>query len=80
MKQKLTSRKFWIAILTNIVSITVVFSEFGGTIGIVAGVIGIVASSIAYIIAECKVDIARTSTNYDELLKIIENLKKKEGE
>lgn len=77
MKEKLTSRKFWIAILTNIVSIAVAFSEFGGTAGTVAGMIGVVASSVAYMIAECKVDIARTSTNYDELLKLIEDLKRR---
>lgn len=33
MKEKLKSRKFCIAILSNMVSINVVFTEIGGTIG-----------------------------------------------
>ena len=80
MKEKLTSRKFWLAILTNIVSIAVVFSELGGTAGTVAGIIGVVVASVAYMITECKVDMARVNSNYDELIKIDQNLKKKEGE
>lgn len=80
MKQKLTSRKFWVALLTNIVSMTVVFSEIGGTVGTVAGIIGVIASSISYMIAECKIDVERTKMNYDELSKLIKNLKEKEGE
>lgn len=80
MKQKLMSRKFWIAIFTNIVSLAVVFSKLGGNIGIVAGIIGVVGSSAIYMITESKIDAASVSTNSEELLKLIENLKKKEGE
>lgn len=80
MKEKLKSRKFWVAVLTDIVSITVVFTKIGGTAGIVAGIIGTLAASISYMIAECKVDVARATTTYEEIKELINQLKKKEGE
>lgn len=64
MKEKLKSRKFWIAVLSNIVSITVVFTEIGGNIGTIAGIIGTIAASISYMITECRVDIARAQVTY----------------
>lgn len=84
MKEKLKSRKFWIAILTDIVSITVVFTKIGGVVGIVAGIIGTIAASISYMIAECKVDVARATSTYEEINKLLMEYKKlkdeKEGE
>lgn len=81
MKEKLKSRKFWIAVLTDIVSITVVFTKLGGTAGTVAGIIGTLAASISYMITECRVDVARAVTTYEEIKMDLEKLKsKKEGE
>ena len=80
MKEKLKSRKFWIALLANIISITVIFSNIGGTAGIVFGIIGTILSSISYMITECTVDVARTKADYEEVKKLVESLKKKEGE
>ncbi len=80
MKEKLRSRKFWVAVLTDIVSITVVFTKLGGTAGIVAGIIGTLAASISYMVAECKVDVARASATYEEVKELVKALKKKEGE
>lgn len=81
MKEKFKSRKFWVAVLTDIVSITVVFTKLGGTAGIVAGIIGTLAASISYMITECRVDVARAVTTYEEIKMEIEKLKKqKEGE
>ena len=76
MKEKLKSRKFWLAILSNIVSITVVFTEVGGTTGTIAGIIGTIASSVFYMITECKVDVARAKTTYDEVLEQVKDLRK----
>lgn len=76
MIEKLKSRKFWIALLTNIISITVVFKQYGGTVGIISGIIGTVASSVCYMIAECKVDVARANATYLEVSKLIQELKK----
>lgn len=80
MKEKLRSRKFWVAVLTDIVSITVVFTKLGGTAGIVAGIIGTLAASISYMVAECKVDVARAAATYEEVKELVKDLKKKEGE
>ncbi len=80
MKEKLRSRKFWVAVLTDIVSITVVFTKLGGTAGIIAGIIGTLAASISYMVAECKVDVARAAATYEEVKELVKALKKKEGE
>ena len=76
MIEKIKSRKFWVALLTNIISITVVFKQYGGTVGIISGIIGTVASSVCYMIAECKVDVARANATYLEVSKLIQELKK----
>ncbi|MDO4963760.1 MAG: hypothetical protein Q4E75_06685 [bacterium] len=78
MIEKFKSRKFWVALLTNIVSITVVFTKMGGTAGIVAGIIGTIASSVCYMIAECKVDVARATATYEEVNSLVQKLKEKE--
>ena len=75
MIEKLKSRRFWIAVLSNIVAITVVFRQLGGTFGIVCGIIGTLAASISYMITECKVDVARAKTTFDEISKLIKELK-----
>ena len=75
MKNKLTSRKFWIAVLSNIVSITVVFKQIGGNIGVIAGIIGTIAASISYMITECRVDTARAFSTYQEVRQMIQEWK-----
>lgn len=75
MVEKLKSRRFWIAVLSNIVSITVVFKEIGGKFGIVCGIIGTIAASISYMITECRVDVARTKTTFEEISKLLKELK-----
>ena len=72
---KLKSRRFWITILSNVVAITVVFRQTGGTFGIVCGIIGTLAASISYMITECKVDVARAQATFDELNKLINEFK-----
>ena len=75
MIEKLKSRRFWVAILSNIVAITVVFRQLGGTFGIICGIIGTLAASISYMITECKVDVARAQISFDEIRKLIDELK-----
>lgn len=72
---KLKSRRFWITILSNVVAITVVFRQMGGTFGIVCGIIGTLAASISYMITECKVDVARAQSTFNELNKLIKEFK-----
>ena len=80
MKEKFKSRKFWLAVLSNIVSVTVIFKQIGGNIGIIAGIIGTVASSISYMITECTVDVARAKATYGEVTTLIKKLKESGGE
>lgn len=79
MKEKLKSRKFWMAILANAISIIAIFTEFGGTMGTIFGIIGVILSSILYILVEGNIDAQRFNEDYTELKKLIETLKK-EGE
>jgi hypothetical protein len=58
-KQKLTSRKFWAAIITFVTSILVAFNVPDLTIEQVTAIIMGGASMIAYIVGEGLVDAAR---------------------
>lgn len=80
MKQKLTSRKFWITLLTNVISLTVIFKEVGGTVGAVAAIIGVIASSIFYMISEGMIDVTRIKATANEVANLSKDLDKKEGE
>lgn len=59
-KIKLTSRKFWVAIVGFISSILAAFGATDNTVAQVAGVIMAGATAIAYIIGEGLVDANRT--------------------
>lgn len=65
-KQKLTSRKFWAAIITFITSILVAFGVPDLTIEQVVAVISAGSVMIAYIIGEGMVDAARIEKNNNE--------------
>lgn len=58
-KQKLTSRKFWAAIITFVTTILVAFGVPDLTIEQVAAIITAGSSMVAYIIGEGLVDAAR---------------------
>lgn len=62
-KQKLTSRKFWAAIITFITSVLVAFGVPDLTIEQVVAVITAGSAMIAYIIGEGLVDAAKVSNN-----------------
>lgn len=62
-KQKLTSRKFWAAIIGFVTAILVAFNVNNLTIEQVVAVITACATLIAYIIGEGMVDVSR---NKDE--------------
>lgn len=61
-KQKLTSRKFWAAIITFITSVLVAFNVQDLTIEQVTTIVMGGASMIAYIIGEGLVDASRTNS------------------
>ena len=55
-KRKLTSRKFWMAIIALITGILTAFNVDAGTVEKISGLVMSGASAIAYIIAEGLVD------------------------
>ena len=65
-KQKLTSRKFWAAVITFITSILVAFGVPDLTIEQVIAVISAGSVMVAYIIGEGMVDVARTKDSNNE--------------
>jgi hypothetical protein len=65
-KQKLTSRKFWAALITFITSILIAFGVSDLTIEQVIAVISAGSVMIAYIIGEGMVDAARIEKNNNE--------------
>ena len=62
-KQKLTSRKFWAAVITFVTSVLVAFNVPDLTIEQVSAVIMGGAGMIAYIVGEGLVDAARIKSN-----------------
>lgn len=67
-KSKLTSRKFWVAIVTFITSIITAFGASDSVVTQVTGIIMAGATAVAYIIGEGLVDAAKqkTDTSTDE--------------
>lgn len=62
MKQKLTSRKFWVGVGTVVSGILMMFGFADSTIEIIAGAIVTLGGAIGYMIAESIVDAKRIST------------------
>lgn len=61
-KQKLTSRKFWVAVIGFVTALMVAFGVNDMTIEQVVGIITAASTLIAYIIGEGMVDAARLNT------------------
>ncbi len=66
VKRKLSSRKFWAAIIGFVTSILTVFNVDALTIEQVVTILGAVSVLIAYIIGEGMVDAAREQILYIE--------------
>ena len=65
-KQKLTSRKFWAAVIGFVTAILVAVGVKDPTSGQIIAVISAVATLIAYIVGEGMVDAARAETAKDD--------------
>lgn len=65
-KRKLTSRKFWAAILGFVTSILAVFNLPDATVEQIIGMISAVSILIAYIIGEGMVDAAYAEPSVDQ--------------
>ena len=64
--RKLTSRKFWLAVVAFVSGILTAFKVDGGTAETVSGLIMAGASVIAYILAEGLVDAENKAENKEE--------------
>ncbi len=65
-KSKLTSRKFWAAIVSAAASIAVAFGAGDGTVAQITAIIMAGATVIAYIIGEGLVDASRNKASAEE--------------
>lgn len=69
MKEKLTSRKFWVAVISIIVGILSVFGADDSLIQLVSSIGLILIPAIIYIITEGKIDAAALRTiDFEQLL------------
>ncbi len=65
MEEKLTSRKFWVAIISIIVGILGVFGVADSTIETISSLTLILVPGIVYIFSEAKVDAAAAARQID---------------
>lgn len=79
-KSKLTSRKFWMAIIGLVTGIMLAFKVDAQTVETVSGVIMAGASVIAYIIGEGLIDAAGAANDMPSIIPIDMNMIKKEDE
>lgn len=77
-KQKLTSRKFWAAIVGFITTILVVFNVDAMTTEQVVAMVTSAGVLIAYIVGEGMVDAARLDNEVDKAVAAIEKVDKAE--
>ena len=80
--KKYGSRKYLIAMLTNILCIVTALSGYGGKVGLVASIIAIVTTTAIYIVNERKIDVEAvqkiiqlTVEDYEQIKDLIENYK-----
>lgn len=66
IKQKLTSRKLWIAIIGVIVGLAAAFGIEENEYAQIVGVVGSVVSVVGYIFGEASVDAARENNKTEE--------------
>ena len=81
--RKLTSRKFWITVVSNIIGIaSLLTASDNADVQMIASIVLIVCTNVAYILGESKVDAVNvaksTITMIEEIQKILDEKKKEE--
>lgn len=79
LKQKLTSRKLWVAVVGVVVGLATVFGLPENEIAQVAGSVVQAMSIVAYILGEAKIDAKRIETESPVNIKIIDDLEMDDG-
>ena len=82
---KYGSRKFLIAMLTNVLCIATLLSGYGGKIGLIGSIIAIVVNSAIYMINERKIDVEAVNKviklsvdDFNEIKKLVNEYKENE--
>ena len=83
--KKYGSRKFLIAMLTNVLCIATLLSGYGGKIGLIGSIVAIVVNSAIYIINERKIDVEAVNKviklsvdDFNEIKKLVNEYKENE--
>ena len=83
--KKYGSRKFLIAMLTNVLCIATLLSGYGGKIGLIGSIIAIVVNSAIYVINERKIDVEAVNKviklsvdDFNEIKKLVNEYKENE--
>lgn len=80
LKQKLSSRKLWIAVIGIVIGLAAAFGIEENDYAQIAGMVTSAISVIGYIFGEAKVDAARQAYEIPDLSEIIEECKASEGD
>ena len=77
MIKKITSRKFIMSLIADLVGIvTLIASEEGNDLQVIASIVLIIISTVAYIVSEARVDAAAVATRLgltaSEIIKLVE--------
>lgn len=85
--RKYGSRKFLIAMLTNVLCIATMLSGYGGKIGLIGSIVAIVVNSAIYMINERKIDVEAVNRviklsvdDFNEIKKLIKEYEENEKE
>lgn len=83
--RKYGSRKFLIAMLTNVLCIATLLSGYGGKIGLIGSIIAIVVNSAIYMINERKIDVEAVNKviklsvdDFNEIKKLVKEYEENE--
>ena len=83
--KKYGSRKFLIAMLTNVLCIATLLSGYGGKIGLIGSIVAIVVNSAIYMINERKIDVEAVNKviklsvdDFNEIKKLVNEYKENE--
>ena len=83
--RKYGSRKFLIAMLTNVLCIATLLSGYGGKIGLIGSIVAIVVNSAIYMINERKIDVEAVNKviklsvdDFNEIKKLVNEYKENE--
>ena len=73
--RKLTSRKFWITLLSNIIGIaSLLTASDNAEVQMVASIVLIVSTNVAYILGESKVDAVNVAKNVIDMIEEIREI------